>query len=85
MRAEDPFEAFSSLEQKAAVEMLLEKIPRCNRVTLELFFQDYTYREIAQKLGVPAGTVMSRIHRGRAQVAKARAGCSPDGTTRPHP
>ncbi len=84
-RAEDPFEALSSLEQEAAVEKLLQQIPRCNRVTLKLYSQDYTYREIAQKMGVPAGTVMSRIHRARAQVAKARAGCSPDATARALP
>ena len=84
-RAEDPFEALSSLEQEAALEKLLEKIPRCNRVTLKLFSQDYTYREIAQKMGVPAGTVMSRLHRARAQLEKARAGCSPDVTARALP
>ena len=84
-RAQDPFEALSSLEQEAAVEKLLEQIPRCYRVTLELYSQDYTYREIAQKMGVPHGTVMSRIHRARARVARARAGCSPDSTTRVPP
>ena len=80
-RAQDPFEALSSLEQEAAVEKLLEQIPRCNRVTLKLYSQDYTYREIARKMGVPIGTVMSRLHRTRAQLARARAGCSPDATT----
>ena len=30
--------------------------------------QDFTYDEIAQILEVPVGTVMSRIHRGRAQL-----------------
>jgi RNA polymerase sigma-70 factor (ECF subfamily) len=30
-----------------------------------------TYREAAQTLGTPEGTIMSRLHRGRAQVAEA--------------
>ena len=76
-RAEDPFEALSSLEQEAAVERFLGRIPRCYRASLELFFQDYTYREIAQKLGVPIGTVMSRVHRARAQVARLLRDASP--------
>ena len=31
------------------------------------------YAEIAENLGIPAGTVRSRIHRGRAQLRKALA------------
>jgi RNA polymerase sigma-70 factor (ECF subfamily) len=31
------------------------------------------YAEIADNLGIPPGTVRSRIHRGRAQLRKALA------------
>lgn len=43
---------------------------------------EFTYAEIAQMLGVPAGTVMSRISRGRRllyeRLTAARAGALPD-------
>ncbi len=32
--------------------------------------EDFTYAEIAQVTGVPIGTVMSRLARGRAMLAK---------------
>jgi len=33
-------------------------------------FQDLDYEEIAQVLGVPEGTVKSRINRGRLELAR---------------
>jgi RNA polymerase sigma-70 factor (ECF subfamily) len=39
--------------------------------------QELTYTEIADALGVPVGTVMSRIHRGRALLREALGGRVP--------
>jgi RNA polymerase sigma-70 factor (ECF subfamily) len=41
---------------------------------LERALEELSYDEIAQVLRVPIGTVMSRIHRGRAQLRAALSG-----------
>ena len=39
--------------------------PQFEEVVLLSDIEDLTYKEIAETLGVPVGTVMSRLHRGR--------------------
>ncbi|MDQ6787541.1 MAG: sigma-70 family RNA polymerase sigma factor [Acidobacteriota bacterium] len=73
--AEDADEALKSLVFKPAIaeslrdeEIIagLEHIPPCFREAMLLAdVEEFSYREIAEILGVPAGTVMSRISRGR--------------------
>ena len=42
----------------------------CARPSFCSDLQDMDYKEIAQVLGIPEGTVKSRISRGRAELAR---------------
>jgi len=47
----------------------LDEVPRDFReVVLLADVQEFSYREIAEMLGIPVGTVMSRLSRGRKQL-----------------
>ncbi len=60
------------------LERALAALPEAFRTAVVLRdLQELSYAEIAQSLGVPAGTVMSRIHRGRALLREALAGRRP--------
>ena len=60
--------------RKADVELVraaIEAIPEPFREAIVLReFEDLSYAEIAEVSGVPVGTVMSRLARGRAMLAK---------------
>jgi RNA polymerase sigma-70 factor, ECF subfamily len=61
---------FSNSEVRDA----LRELPECFRATIYLAdVEGYPYREIAEMLGVPIGTVMSRLHRARLQLRKRLA------------
>jgi RNA polymerase sigma-70 factor, ECF subfamily len=53
------------------VKQALESIPEQFRMAVILAdIEGFSYKEIAEILDVPIGTVMSRIHRGRRQLQK---------------
>lgn len=57
------------------VQRALERLPASFRDAVVLRdMQDFSYTEIAGILGVPIGTVMSRIHRGRALLREMLQG-----------
>jgi len=66
--AEDTmFEMFTDDEVKAA----LEELPENFRLAVLLAdVEGFAYKEIAEMLEIPVGTVMSRLHRGRKQMHK---------------
>lgn len=54
------------------VQSALEQLPRAFRdVVLMVDVGERSYRDAADALGVPIGTVMSRLHRARKQLAEA--------------
>ena len=56
----------------AAIRQLLDELPRVFREVLVLReIDDLSYREIADIVGVPVGTVMSRLARGRTMLRAA--------------
>jgi len=53
----------------AGVMEALAQVEENYRLPLTLFYlQDHSYKEIAEMLGIPIGTVMSRLSRGKAQL-----------------
>lgn len=53
------------------VKLALEDLPEHYRMPILLAdVEGFAYKEIAEILGVPIGTVMSRLHRGRKQLQK---------------
>lgn len=61
----------AGLELRAKVQSALARIsPELREAVILRDLQDLDYREIAEVLGIPQGTVKSRISRGRAELAR---------------
>lgn len=72
--AADPASAAETRERDEAVARAIASLPEETRAAVVLRdVQGLAYEEIAEVLGVPAGTVRSRIFRGRAQLRAALA------------
>ncbi|MGB6191683.1 MAG: sigma-70 family RNA polymerase sigma factor [Terracidiphilus sp.] len=66
-----PHESAAKKELAKMVQGALAKVsPELREAVILRDLQDMDYREIAQVLGIPEGTVKSRISRGRAELAR---------------
>lgn len=78
-------DAIAKLDANLVMDALHE-IDAAFREPLTLFYlQDLSYLEIADVLGVPIGTVMSRLSRGKVHLRQRLAAKLPAGTVVPFP
>lgn len=75
---------------EADVKEAVEELPEHFRLPVLLAdLEGFSYKEIADILDIPIGTVMSRLHRGRKQLQRAlweyasRRGLVPEGAEMP--
>ena len=83
--AESPEEVVVGAEFDAVVAHCLASLPEQHRQVVELVDIDgLSYAEAAEVLGVPVGTVMSRLHRARARIRQrlSAAGLAPKRSMR---
>lgn len=71
----DPFSEAERADQLAAVNRIEAIIEGCRREScciecVTLYAEGYNYVEISERLGIPAGTVKSRISAGRKMLRK---------------
>ena len=58
-----PDEALANLEARRAVQNIISDMPENLRLVLLLsYFHEMPYKDIAEMLSVPLGTVKSRLH-----------------------
>jgi len=66
---QDPARVIATDDRHARVRDNLNRLPYGYRAPLVLrFYNDLSYREIADILSVPEGTVKTRIHRGKTML-----------------
>jgi len=61
-----PYDLLESKELHEIIGML----PGSYEKPIKMFLSGYSYKEIAQRMGIPIGTVKSRIHLGKKQIRK---------------
>jgi RNA polymerase sigma-70 factor (ECF subfamily) len=65
----DPEDAAAGSEARARVQEALLELPPDLRVAVLLYdIEGQSYQEVASELGIPEGTVKSRIHRARSAL-----------------
>jgi RNA polymerase sigma-70 factor (ECF subfamily) len=67
-----PDEEVCRREERRELELFVGQLPELYRETLQLYyFNDLSYREIAERLAQPIGTVKSNVHRGTHLLRQA--------------
>lgn len=75
-----PLARLQGEERQEWVKRSIGRLPDALRQTLILaYYQDLKYREIAEILKIPVGTVKSRLHAALAKLQEMAQGFGPDG------
>ena len=70
-RERGPHAELEQLDLRQLIRQALAELPPALREAVVLRdLQEFSYQEIADKLGLPEGTVKSRINRGRLELAR---------------
>ena len=70
-RERGPYLQLEQLDLKHLIKRALAELPASLRDAVVLRdLQEFSYQEIAERLGLPEGTVKSRINRGRLELAR---------------
>jgi RNA polymerase sigma-70 factor (ECF subfamily) len=70
-RGRSPYGELEHLDLRRRIREALAELPPALREAVVLRdLQEYAYQEIADRLGLPEGTVKSRINRGRHELAR---------------
>jgi RNA polymerase sigma-70 factor (ECF subfamily) len=69
---QDAASVYERKVEAATIQSILDKLPEKYKAVLILYYmEDSSYQEIAEMLGVPIGTVMSRLSRAKQMMKKA--------------
>jgi len=67
-----PDEALAQSEQRSLLQRLVDQLPEEKQEVFRLIYDAHMEtREVAAELGIPEGTVKSRIHHARRQIARS--------------
>jgi RNA polymerase sigma-70 factor (ECF subfamily) len=77
-RETDPLEWLLADERKALVRQALTRLPqRDAEILLLKYTEDWSYQQLAQRLGMSTSAVEARLHRARQKMRKALAAVDP--------
>ncbi|MFI3320171.1 MAG: sigma-70 family RNA polymerase sigma factor [Rikenellaceae bacterium] len=69
--APNPEESVINSQKKTQIEACISKLSEIQQRLFRMrFFDEYSYEEIAAKLGMPLGSVKTNIHRARARMCQ---------------
>jgi RNA polymerase sigma factor (sigma-70 family) len=77
-RETDPLDWLLAGEQRSLVRLALERLPKRDAEILLLkYTEDWTYRQLAQHLGLTTSAVEARLHRARHRMRRLLATLEP--------